>query len=214
VTCTDDEELVMFTPAFGPATPSGAGAEAMLDRRGRVVTVLESRGTALRPGQRTLQGTGDLASVVAALRPGGRVHARATLLSGGRPLTGPGTTVINGGPLLMKAGQVHITQARDGMRQASNPSFDYGWVLQRNPRTFAGTDARGRTLFVTVDGRQLGELGLSIPETAAVARSLGMTEAINLDGGGSTAMVIRGSLISHPSDASGERAVGDAIVIR
>jgi exopolysaccharide biosynthesis protein len=114
----------------------------------------------------------------------------------------------------MEDGVVHVTQQRDGMHQVSNPSFEYGWFLQRNPRTFAGTDARGRTLFVTVDGRQLGELGLSIPETAAVARSLGMIEAINLDGGGSTAMVIRGSLISHPSDASGERAVGDAIVIR
>jgi exopolysaccharide biosynthesis protein len=69
-------------------------------------------------------------------------------------------------------------------------------------------------MFVTVDGRQPGELGLSIPETAAVARSLGMVKAMNLDGGGSTAMVIRGALISHPSDATGERAVGDAIVVR
>jgi hypothetical protein len=214
VTCTDDAELVLFTPAFGPTTPSGAGAEAILDRSGRVVAVLHSRGVALGAGQRSLQATGDLAPAVAALRPGDRVHARPMLGSDGRPLTGPGTTVINGGPLLMEDGAVHITQRQDGMHQPSNPSFDYGWVLQRNPRTFAGTDARGRTLFVTVDGRQLGELGLSIPETAAVARSLGMIEAINLDGGGSTAMVIHGSLISHPSDASGERAVGDAIVIR
>ena len=62
--------------------------------------------------------------------------------------------------------------------------------------------------------KQLGELGLSIPETASVARSLGMVDAMNLDGGGSTAMVVDGALISHPSDAAGERAVGDAIVIR
>jgi Phosphodiester glycosidase/SPOR domain len=214
VTCTDDDELVLFTPAFGPITPSGEGAEAILDRSGRVVAVLHTRGTALRPGRRSLQATGDLAPAVASLQAGDRVIARPTLRFHGRPLTGPRTTVINGGPLLMEDGEVHITQQRDGMRQPSNPSFDYGWVLQRNPRTFAGTDARGRSLFVTVDGRQLGELGLSIPETAAVARSLGLTEAINLDGGGSTAMVIGGSLISHPSDASGERAVGDAIFIR
>jgi hypothetical protein len=214
VTCTDDAELVLFTPAFGPTTPSGAGFEAILDRSGRVVEVHQSRGTALRAGQRSLQATGDLAPAIAALRPGDRVDARPTLRYSGRPLTAPGTTVINGGPLLMEDGAVHITQAQDGMHQPSNPSFDYGWVLQRNPRTFAGTDAQGRTLFVTVDGRQLGDLGLSIPETAAVARSLGMVETINLDGGGSTAMVIRGSLISHPSDASGERPVGDAIVIR
>jgi hypothetical protein len=214
VTCTDDDELVLFKPAFGPATPSGPGAEAILDRSGRVVAVHQSRGTALAAGRRTLQATGDLAPAVAALEPGDRVHVRTRLRYRGRPLTRPHTTVLNGGPLLMEGGAVHITQQQDGMHQPDNPSFDYGWFVQRNPRTFAGTDARGRTLFVTVDGRQLGELGLSIPETAAVARSLGMTEAINLDGGGSTAMVIRGSLISHPSDASGERAVGDAIVIR
>lgn len=214
VTCTDDEELVLFTPAFGPTTPAGAGAEAILDRSGRVVAVLDSRGTALGAGQRSLQATGDLAPAVAALRPGDRVRPRTVLRDGGRSLARPRTTVVNGGPLLMEDGLVHITQQRDGMHQVDNPSFDYGWFLQRNPRTFAGTDARGRSLFVTVDGRQLGELGLSIPETAAVARSLGMTEAINLDGGGSTAMVIRDSLISHPSDAGGERAVGDAIVIR
>jgi hypothetical protein len=214
VTCTDDAELVLFTPAFGPATPAGAGAEAVLDRSGRVVAVRSSRGTALGAGQRSLQATGNFAPAVAALRPGDRVHARTALRHRGRSLARPGTTVVNGGPLLMEDGEIHITQQRDGMRQVENPSFDYGWFLQRNPRTFAGTDARGRTLLVTVDGRQLGELGLSIPETAAVARSLGMTESINLDGGGSTAMVIRGSLISHPSDASGERPVGDAIVIR
>jgi hypothetical protein len=214
VTCTDDDELVLFTPAFGPSTPSGPGAEAVLDRSGRVVSVLQSRGTPLQAGQRSLQATGDLAPAVAALRPGDRVRARTRLRDRGRPLTGDDRTVINGGPLLVRHGRVHITQEQDGMHQTLNPSFDYGWFLQRNPRTFAGTDARGRTLFVTVDGRQLGELGLSIPETAAVARSLGMTEAMNLDGGGSTAMVIHGALVSHPSDAAGERAVGDAIVIR
>ena len=76
VTCTDDAELVLFTPAFGPITPSGAGAEAILDRSGQVVAVHQSRGTALGAGQRSLQGTGDLAPLVAALRPGDRVQAR------------------------------------------------------------------------------------------------------------------------------------------
>jgi hypothetical protein len=214
VTCTDDAELVLFTPAFGATTPAGAGAEAILDRSGRVVAVQNSRGTALRADQQSLQATGDLAATVAALRPDDRVRVATVLRYGGRSLARRGTTVVNGGPLLIQDGMVHVTQQQDGMHQVNNPSFDYGWFIQRNPRTFAGTDARGRTLFVTVDGRQVDQLGLSIPETAAVARSLGMTEAMNLDGGGSTAMVIRGSLISHPSDASGERAVGDAIVLR
>jgi exopolysaccharide biosynthesis protein len=100
------------------------------------------------------------------------------------------------------------------MVHPGNPSFQYRWVLQRNPRTFAGLDAAGRTMFVTVDGRQLGESGLSIQETADVARALGLVDAINLDGGGSTAMVVGGSLVSHPSDPTGERPVGDAIYLR
>ncbi|GMA20213.1 phosphodiester glycosidase family protein [Arsenicicoccus piscis] len=52
----------------------------------------------------------------------------------------------------MRDGRIHITQKADGMNQTTNPSFDYGWVLQRNPRTFAGEDAAGRTMLVTVDG--------------------------------------------------------------
>jgi hypothetical protein len=214
VTCTDADELVLFTTAFGASTPTGPGAEAVLDRQGRVVRVTAERGTPLVAGQRSLQGTGDRAELVAALRPGDRVRSQTSLREGRQPLARPGTSVLNGGPELVRDGRVHITQRQDGMVHPGEPSFAYGWVLQRNPRTFAGVDAQGRTLLVTVDGRQLGELGLSIPETASVAHSLGMRDAINLDGGGSTAMVVDGTLVSHPSDATGERAVGDAIVVR
>ena len=52
----------------------------------------------------------------------------------------------------------------------------------------------------------------SVP--ARVARSLGLVDAVNLDGGGSTTMVVRGAVISHPSDTTGERPVGDALLIR
>lgn len=214
-TCTDASELVAFTPAWGPTTPVGAGTEVVLDAHGRVLAVNATRGTALAAGQQSVQGTGAFAAKLANLKLGQQVKLTGTLDAAGRTLTNPKSTVINGGPLLMADGDLHVTQDRDGMHQAaSNPSFDYGWVLQRNPRTFAGIDAQGRTLLVTVDGRQVGDLGLSIPETAAVAQALGMVDAINLDGGGSTAMVLDGALITRPSDATGERPVGDAIVIR
>lgn len=215
VTCTDPDELVAFTGAFGPMTCAGTGAEAVLDRQDRVVRVAPYRGVALAPGERSVQGIGALAGAVSRLRPGQPVQLSLRLTaSGGATLVRPGTTVINGGPQLLSGGAQDITQARDGMVHPGDPSFAYGWVLQRNPRTFAGVDARGRTLLVTVDGRQVDELGLSVPEEAQVAQSLGMRDAINLDGGGSTAMAIDGQLISHPSDATGERPVGDAIYVR
>lgn len=215
VTCTDDAELVAFTSEWGPLTPNGPGKEVVLDSRGRVLRVQDGRGTALEPGQRSLQATGARVAELDGLKIGAALPMRLRLLGeNGRQLVRPGSTVVNGAPQLLEDGVDHITQAADGMVHPGNPSFQYGWVVQRNPRTFAGVDGQGRTLLVTVDGRQLGESGLSIQEAADVARALGMQDAINLDGGGSTAMVVDGAVVSSPSDATGERAVGDAIYLR
>ncbi len=46
-----------------------------------------------------------------------------------------------------------------------------------------------------------------------MARALGMRDAVNLDGGGSTTMVVGGQVINSPSDAAGERPVGDALLV-
>ena len=63
------------------------------------------------------------------------------------------------------------------------------------------------------EGRQTASLGLSIKEAADVATSLGMVEAINVDGGGSTTMAVGGQVVNSSSDASGEHPVGDAILV-
>jgi len=90
----------------------------------------------------------------------------------------------------------------------------------RHPRTLVGLAAGGRRiLLVTVDGRQPGySMGMTLRETAALMRALGATEAINLDGGGSTAMALRNGLggavlANHPSDKEGERPVADALAV-
>jgi exopolysaccharide biosynthesis protein len=89
-----------------------------------------------------------------------------------------------------------------------------GSFFDRNPRTIAGTTADGKIVLATIDGRQTTSVGTTMDETAAVADALGMHDAINLDGGGSTAMALGdGTLVNRPSGAGGaERAVGDAIV--
>jgi exopolysaccharide biosynthesis protein len=99
------------------------------------------------------------------------------------------------------------------MVHPGDPSWYYGWVHKRNPRTLAGVDAAGRTVLITSDGRSTEALGLSIVESAEVAKSLGLRDAVNLDGGGSTTMVTDGKVINAPSDATGERPVGDALLI-
>lgn len=214
-TCTDDSELVAFTSEYGASTPAGPGREIVLDRDRVVRAVHGQRGTSLPAGWMSVQGTGALAETLAAVDTGDRVRLQARLVTegGATQRVSEDTTLVNGGPVLLRNGTEFITQARDGFVHPGDASFAYGFVIKRNPRTFAGVDSRGRTVLVTVDGRGTGDLGLSIPEEADVSRSLGLVDAINLDGGGSTTMTLNGQVISHPSDATGERPVGDAILV-
>lgn len=67
---------------------------------------------------------------------------------------------------------------------------------------------------MVADGRQPEHsVRLSVPETADVIRFLGVRGSIDLDGSGSSAMVVQGELMSQPSDSSGEREDADALVI-
>jgi hypothetical protein len=204
-TCTDQDELVLFTGDYGTSTPAGPGVELLVDRKNRVTGVRDPRGGPLPAGTRTIQGTGTKAD---ALRTLGLTVTITSTLRGHTD-----DYVLNGGPELVRNGRQHATPATDGMVRPNDPSFYYGWVHKRNPRTIAGVDSKGRILLATIDGRSTTSLGLSIAESAAVAQALGMENAINLDGGGSTTMVKNGQVINTPSDAAGERPVGDAILV-
>ncbi|WP_432131419.1 phosphodiester glycosidase family protein [Streptomyces tendae] len=216
VTCTDPDELVTFTPEYGARTPGGEGVEAVLDAHERVVELRSPRGGTIPPGGSSIQATGErVADLTALARVGDRLSVSTTLLDarGRRISPSPRTDIVNGGPELVRDGRIHVTPATDGMVHPGDPSWYYGWVHKRNPRTLAGVDAAGRTVLVTADGRGTGSLGLSIGESAEVAKSLGLRDAVNLDGGGSTTMVAEGTVLNSPSDAAGERPVGDALLI-
>ena len=55
--------------------------------------------------------------------------------------------------------------------------------------------------------------GRTLSEEAVLLPGLGAREAVNLDGGGLTAMTVNGTLVNHPPDPTGERADGDAVVV-
>ena len=213
-TCTDDSELIQFTPIFGASTEPGEGAEAVLDASGRVTTLREGRGGPIPPDGSVLSGTGEGADWLRAhARPGNTVRVSENVKGDGAVL-GNGTGVVNGGPRLVANGREEITAFAEGFVYPENPEFYYRFGERRNPRTIAGVTPGGDLLLVTVDGRAPGySVGASFQEEAAIMVALGAKEALNLDGGGSTSMTLGTKLVTRPSDATGERPIGDAVVV-
>jgi hypothetical protein len=124
------------------------------------------------------------------------------------------TGVVNGGPFLVRGGRASVDAWHEGFVHPDDPGFFFGFGVSRNPRTMAGITRRGDLLLVTVDGRAPGySIGLSFREQARVMRALGARVAINLDGGGSTTLAVRGKLVGRPSDTTGERPVGDVVTV-
>lgn len=112
--------------------------------------------------------------------------------------------VVNGAGLLRVKGR-QITDW--DVERLSGPNF----VNMRHPRTVIGLDRRGDIWLIVVDGRQTTSAGMAFSDLQRLADRLQLTDALNLDGGGSTTMVVQGKVVNRPSDAKGPRAVSDAI---
>ena len=93
----------------------------------------------------------------------------------------------------------------------------------RHPRSAMGVRPDGTVIMLTVDGRSSNSFGLSMAELMKVMKWLGCTDAINLDGGGSTTLWAKeygeNGVINHPSDNKkwdheGQRKVANVIYIK
>ncbi|AFH48544.1 Exopolysaccharide biosynthesis protein [Ignavibacterium album JCM 16511] len=117
-------------------------------------------------------------------------------------------SLIGGWPVLVK----------DGMNMVRrNPSIEgitEKFSKQRHPRSGIGFSSDKRTLyFITVDGRQQMSRGMTLLEFANLMITEGVYNGLNLDGGGSTTLVINDKVVNSPSDLTGERLVGNCIMI-
>lgn len=115
--------------------------------------------------------------------------------------------IVSGAGLLMVNGRE--------MDEWADEQITAGFDTARHPRTMIGVDADNQVWLVTIDGRQPPlSLGMNFGEMKGLAKRLGLRSALNLDGGGSTTMVLKGGwIVNHPSDPTGPRAVSDAIVV-
>jgi len=210
-TCTDPSELVLLTADWGMRAPA---AGSYLQAREGAVTALGRR--AVPENGFVLAATGAAARYLRRTAAVGTGVEQDLELDGPRgPLSGgPLEGIVGGGPRLLARGRIRVRAAAEGFAPLSAPWFYGSFVATRNPRTLAGVQEDGTLLLATVDGRRAGwSAGVTLPEAARVMRALGARDALNLDGGGSSAMTVRGKVVSRPSDATGERAVSDALVV-
>jgi hypothetical protein len=83
---------------------------------------------------------------------------------------------------------------------------------KQNPRTVIGADANGFLYLLVIDGRSEHSLGMTLPELQAYVAAMGMQNAINLDGGGSSTLVVGGNVMNKPSDGR-ERPVASIVEV-
>lgn len=123
------------------------------------------------------------------------------------PVKDPVKTLVGGIPRIIRDGEISIEHMKENLYEEFRTT--------RHPRTAVGFDKTKDTLYViTVDGRQpRHSVGMTLDELAAYLKNMGAYQALNLDGGGSTTMVLKGNVVNKPSDAAGERAVTNALLV-
>lgn len=232
--CTNPDDIVVYTNDFGRNTSTETVAqtvEAVIDASGVVTAVTSTAGSAIPAGGQVLQGIGKGAQWLSAnVMQGAKVNVERKLTAGsGQPITiASGLWAVNGGPtLLVDGAEVPSEHAAEGWGNRDAPGYTFnlpngdranffnGFYLRRNPRTAVGVAADGTILMMVADGRAPGySAGLSIPETALAMKHFGAVTAINLDGGGSSMMVVNQQALTLPSDTGHiERADGDSLLL-
>lgn len=202
-------EIAAYTTAGGSfALPPNAGCSARLVPRGGLVWAGSGLGREYavdRAGCHDRRFPRQNAVVLSADRGTAQARQLKSLKAGERvrllwTFGWPGIMENMGGtPVLMRGGSIVARNCRASL-------------CARHPRTGIGRRADGRLLLIVVDGRRRASVGMTLVEFARLFKSLGATHALNLDGGGSSTMVVKGSIKNVPSDGR-ERPVINALLV-
>ncbi|MFH1825906.1 MAG: phosphodiester glycosidase family protein [bacterium] len=194
------EDAIMYTPVWGKSTgTNGSGLELI---------IVDSHIAQINAGNSIIPLNGYVISINGAAletlkeqaHVGQRVDSQIKLVPFS---TSPQNIkhLISGGPRLIKQGESYVAKHEEKFR----PDV----ALKRAARTAVGIGKENELLLITVDGpSNKGSLGVTLEELSELLLSLGAMEAVNLDGGSSSSMVIRDQLVSGV-----HRSISNAIVV-
>ena len=192
-------ELLVYNSYYGMSTGTNSYGSEYMVKEGKVTAV--GRGnTALSPDIIVLSAHGEAAKDLAKLKVGDTVKISHTLGSDWDKTV----HALGAGPTLIKNSSIFLTTTME--------DFGSDVACGQAPRTALGITKQGHILLVVVDGRQPDSAGMTLLELALFLQELGAVNAMNLDGGGSSTMVINGKVVNKPSDGR-ERKVGNALAV-
>lgn len=209
---TQANQLSLYTPAFGSKMHANSSG-------GTVAVLKPVSGSVAFPVNKPIQ-----MSVVERLANPGQI----AIPEDGAVLHGVGSSAawLDG----LQAGQVvtvtlgaslpsysDVKTIRDAIGGSGHIILRNGQITNINnpdchPRTFMGISKDAKTIWsVIVDGRWASSAGIDLDDEGRVLQWLGAWDGINLDGGGSSCMVVNEEIKNHPSDGP-ERAVGNGVI--
>lgn len=208
----------LYTPTYGPSTRASGGREVILERDGDGPWLPLRAGQTYRAKVREVQNNGNSRLAANTL-----VLSFSAQLLPSLPELAPGlvvelstattpdlkgvTAAIAGGPAIVKNGQPFSPTPLAGLSNNYSQRSRY----ERHPRSAVGWSPT-HVYLVTVDGRQADlSVGMTLAELGRYMVGLGCTDAMNLDGGKSAQMWLKGEIANNP--CQGEDTVANSLVV-
>lgn len=116
-------------------------------------------------------------------------------------------TAVSGGPVLVQNHRVEISNDEE-LR------FPGKAIDDKHPRTAMGYTKDNRLIIFVCEGRSATAAGLSLRQMAEILKNIGCQEALNLDGGGSTCLLLNGKEVNTPSSNGVQRALPSVFIIK
>lgn len=192
-------DLILYNNYFDSMTGTNTFGTDYILSNGKIVAITHGN-AGIPPGGVVLSAHGTMEKAMAGLKIGDIIKISQTL---GEPWDKT-VFAIGAGPRLVKNGSVFVTGKEE--------EFPSDITVGRAPRTAVGVTKDGHIILFVVDGRRTSCIGMTLQELAQFMQELGAVDAMNLDGGGSSEMVVNGKVVNTPSDGR-ERSVGGALMI-
>lgn len=199
------DSIVLYNNRFGVSTNTNNSGVELIIRNGIVSEISRGKGNNYIPSDGyIISAQGNSRELFQGVYVGDYVNLQQELLEEDASFSGA-VHIVGVGPRLVKNGQIYVT--------ADEEYFPADIRVGRAPRSAFGVTKYGDYIFAVVDGRQAHSRGCTLQEWADILiNQFGAVDAINLDGGGSTELIVKEHIVNIPSDGS-ERPIGSALMI-